>query len=64
MATRQMNESWKRVRSQIESIWSEQEFTDSDMKKARGNLPKMINLIHEKTGESRAEIMQKMSAII
>jgi len=59
-----MNDSWRRVKSQIQTIWSEHEFGDKEMKKARGSLDKMVNLIHEKTGEPRAEIMQKMAAIL
>ncbi len=64
MATKRMNESWRQVKAQIQSIWSEAEFGDKEMKRARGNLNKMVNLIHEKTGEPRAEIIQKMTAIL
>ncbi len=64
MATPRMNESWLQVRTQIESIWSEAEFGDKEMKKARGDMRKMVNLIHEKTGEPHHEIFQKISAII
>jgi hypothetical protein len=64
MATQRMNDSWRRVKTQIESIWSEAEFGDKEMKKARGDMRKMVNLIHEKTGEPRNEIFQKISAII
>lgn len=64
MATEQMNQSWRRVRAQIKSIWSEADFDDKEMKKARGDMNKMVNLIHEKTGESHSEIFQKISAII
>ena len=64
MATQRMNESWSLVRSQIESIWSETEFADKEMKKARGNMRRMVKLIHEKTGEPQKEIFQKISAII
>ena len=64
MATKRMNESWQQVRSQIESIWSEASFSDQEMKKARGNMRRMVNLIHEKTGEPTSEIFQKISAII
>ena len=64
MATSVMNESWRRVKSQIENIWSDYEFGDKEMKKARGNLNKMVDLIHEKTGEPRAEIMQKICAFL
>lgn len=64
MATQRMNESWRQVRRQIESIWSEADFADKEMKKARGDMRKMVNLIHEKTGEPHHEIFQKISAII
>lgn len=64
MATQRMNESWRQVRMQIESIWSETEFGDKEMKKARGDMSKMVKLIHEKTGEPQSEIFQKISAII
>lgn len=64
MATERMNESWGRVREQIEAIWSGYEFGDKEMKKARGSLPRMVELIHEKTGEPRAEIIQKITAFI
>lgn len=64
MATKRMNASWRRVKTQIETIWEGTEFNDKEMKRARGSLQKMINLIHEKTGESRSEIMNKMSAIL
>lgn len=64
MATKRMNESWRRVKRQIETIWEGTEFDDKEMKRARGNLTQMINLIHEKTGEPRNEILNKMSAIL
>lgn len=64
MATKTMNDSWARVVSQIETIWSEEEFGEKEMKKARGNLTKMVNLIHEKTGEPKPDIMQKISAFL
>lgn len=64
MATERMNQSWRRVRAQIKSIWSEADFEDKEMKKARGDMNKMVNLIHEKTGEPHSEIFQKISAII
>ena len=64
MATKSMNDSWARVVTQIETIWNTEEFGDKEMKKARGNLSKMVNLIHEKTGEPKAEIAQKISAFL
>jgi len=64
MATDSMNDSWARVKDQILTIWDEQEFGDKELKKARGNLNKMVDLIEEKTGEPRAEIMQKICAFL
>ena len=64
MPTARMNDSWRDVKDQIRSIWSEADFGDKEMKRARGNLSKMINLIHEKTGESRDQIMRKMGALL
>ena len=64
MATARMNQSWRQVKHQIQQIWSEVDFDDQEMKRARGNLTKMVNLIHTKTGEPRAAIMQKMAAVL
>ena len=63
MATSSMNDNWNYVKSQIEAIWVEADFDDAELKKARGDLRKMVTLIEEKTGESAMEIRQKMSAI-
>lgn len=62
MSKARMDQSWKRVKTQIQAVWGE--IDDQDLKKARGNLGAMVNLIHQKTGEDRAIIMQKMSAVL
>jgi hypothetical protein len=64
MATEAMDEDWRRVREQVKSIWSETEFDDKAMKRSRGNLTKMINLIQQKTGEPREHIRRTMDAVI
>ena len=64
MATAAMNESWRRFKGQIEKIWDDVDFDSKEMKRARGSLERMINLIHEETGESRDEIRRKMAAVI
>lgn len=64
MATEAMNESWARVTTQIKTIWNEQEFTDAELKKARGDLKKMVALINERTGDEEADILQKISAFL
>lgn len=64
MATERMNESWRQVCSQIESIWSNVKFEEKELKQARGKMHKMVQLIHDKTGEPKTEIFQKISAII
>ncbi len=64
MATSNMNDNWTYVKSQIEAIWRNADFEDAELKRARGNLRKMVSLIQEKTGESPMEIRQKMSSIL
>lgn len=65
MATERMNQSWRRIRDQIRNIWSDTDLgTDTEMKKSRGDMQKMINRIHEKTGEPRAQIFRKISALV
>ena len=58
MATKRMNEQWARIRDRIKAVWSDADLTNKEMKRTRGNLQKMVNLIHEKTGEPRKEIRQ------
>ncbi|MEM8599057.1 MAG: general stress protein CsbD [Bacteroidota bacterium] len=62
MSKARMEQNWQRVKAQIQAVWGE--IDDADLKKARGNLGKMVNLIHEKTGEDRMIIMQKMNAVL
>ena len=64
MATSNMNDNWTYVKTQIETIWRNTEFDDVELKRARGNLGKMVNLIQQKTGESPMVIRQKMNSII
>jgi len=64
MATEKMNEDWRRIRDQIKDIWEETDFDDKQMKRARGDMEKIMGLIHDKTGESIEEIRRKMSAIL
>jgi uncharacterized protein YjbJ (UPF0337 family) len=64
MATEAMNESWRRIRDQIKEIWEEADFDDKQMKRARGDMEKIIGLIQDKTDESREEIRRKMGAIL
>ena len=62
MSKARMESNWDRVRTQICSVWGD--LDESDMKKARGDLGKMVTLIHEATGEDRTVIMQKMATLI
>lgn len=64
MATEAMNESWRRIRDQIKEIWEDADFDDKQMKRARGDMEKIIGLIQDKTDEPREEIRRKMSAIL
>ncbi|PSQ65395.1 MAG: general stress protein CsbD, partial [Bacteroidetes bacterium QH_2_64_74] len=51
MATEKMNEDWRRIRDQIKDIWDDTDFDDKQMKRARGEMDKIMGLIHDKTGE-------------
>jgi len=64
MASQRMNESWARVREQIENIWEDCTFGEKELQRARGSLPHMVELIHQKSGESREAIMRKLIAMI
>jgi len=64
MATSRMNQNWLRIKTQILDLWSEADFEDKELKKARGNLRRMVDLIHTKTGEPKADIMRKLTAIV
>ena len=62
MGKQRMTDNWERMKSQILSTWDD--LDEDEMKKARGNLSQMVNLIHVQTGEDRQLIMQKMSAFL
>ncbi len=62
MGKARMESNWVRVKTQILAVWGD--LDESDMKKARGDLNKMVNLIHESTGEDRTVIMQKMATLV
>ena len=49
MATKKMNRDWQRVRDRIKGVWSDIDFDDANMKKTRGSLRQMVNLVHERT---------------
>ena len=62
MGKQRMETNWDRMKDQILSTWGE--LDEKEMKKARGSLPQMVNLIHAETGEDRQLIMRKMSAFL
>ncbi len=62
MGKQRMNDNWERMKTQLLSTWSE--LDEAEMKKARGSLTQMVNLIHSQTGEDRKVIMNKMSAFL
>lgn len=64
MATKKMDQDWRRIRDRIKERWSEVDFKDKNMKKARGSLRKMVTLIHEKTGEPRPQIRRGIIAVM
>jgi len=64
MATPKMNRDWREIRDRIKAMWSDVEFDDQRMKKARGGLRKMVNLIHARTDEPRADIRKKIATMV
>ncbi|MDT7856329.1 general stress protein CsbD [Rubrivirga sp. S365] len=62
MGKQRMIDNWERMKGQIMSTWDD--LDEDEMKKARGNLSQMVNLIHVQTGEDRQLIMRKMSAFL
>ncbi len=57
-----MDQSWDRMKDQITAQW--EGLDEGALKKARGNLSKVVDIIAEHTGEARASIMTKMQAFI
>lgn len=62
MSKQRMESNWQRVKTQILSVWGD--LDEAALKKARGNLGNMVDLIHEETGEERSVIMQKMATLV
>ena len=65
MSKQRMEQNWQRMKAQILSVWGDLgDIDEQELKKARGNLGQMVNLIHEKTGEDRSLIMRKMATLV
>jgi hypothetical protein len=64
MATPRMDQRWFRIRDRIKTVYSGVDLTDKEMRRTRGNLGKMVNLLHEKTGEPQDDIRKTVSALI
>ena len=64
MATPKMNRDWRQVRDRIKALWSDVDFDDQRMKKARGSLRKMVSLIHARTDEPRADIRERLASVV
>ena len=62
MSKERMTHNWDRMKDQIQSTWDG--LDDAELKKARGSLSQMVNLIVDQTGEDRKLVMQKMSAFL
>lgn len=64
MATKKMDEDWRQIRDRIKALWSDVEFKDKNLKRARGSLRRMVSLIHGKTDEPRLVIRRKIMAVM
>ena len=62
MSKKRMDQNWERMKGQITAQW--EGLDEGALKKARGNLGKVVDLIAEHTGEERDSIMTKMTAFI
>jgi len=60
MATKKMNQDWRRLRDRIKALWSDVSFQDANLKQARGRLRQMVTPIHKKPDEPRTEIRRKL----
>ncbi|MEZ4699132.1 MAG: general stress protein CsbD [Rhodothermales bacterium] len=63
MATPRMDESWNRIKTQIRAIFGDA-LTDTELDKGRRDLNKLVDIIHDVTGEPPASIRGRMNAII
>lgn len=64
MANQRMKDDWKLTQKRIRGIWEDIDFSDDDFKRGRADLQEMIDVIKEKTGESREEVLSKLEAVI
>jgi hypothetical protein len=64
MGRARMNNNWEMVSDRIRSMWSDVEFTDKEMKGARGNLQDMVALIQSKTDEPETSIRRKVMTMV
>ena len=64
MATPKMNRDWQQIRDRIKAAWPSAEFDDKNMKKARGSLGQMVNLVHERTELPRAQIRRRIASMV
>lgn len=62
MGKQRMEQNWQRIKAQLQAVWGD--LDEKELAQARGNLSKMVNLIHEKTGEDRSVILQKIAAVV
>lgn len=63
MSKQRMQDSWKDMKTHIRAMWGS-ELTDEVLDKGRRDLNKMVDIIHENTGISRAEIRTQMLALL
>lgn len=62
MSKKRMDQNWERMKEQINARWAG--IDEGELKKARGNLGKVVDLVQAHSGEERASILNKMSAFI
>ncbi len=57
------DERWHRVRANIRAAWPEARLTDAELNRARGDIHKMVALLHNKTGDPQPLILEKLKVV-
>lgn len=50
---------WEKLRGRVKELWGD--LTDDDLKRVEGKYDQLVGLIHERTGEAREDIEQRLA---
>ncbi len=63
MANQQMKDSWAQMKSNIRDMM-DVELSDETLEKGRRDLNKRVNVLHNQTGKSRAQIRTQLLTLL